>query len=80
MEIAVFLAQCPVPNQGRQAKVEEFGKCVDCWVVCLCEAGAIETAENSSQLGVEDGGLVDVFLVGADYVWGGGVGVGEGRG
>lgn len=38
----------------------------------MSEAGAIKAAQNGRELLEEDAMKIDVFLVGADYVWGGG--------
>ena len=38
----------------------------------MSEARAIEAAQNGRELLEEDALEVDVFLVGTDYVWGGG--------
>lgn len=38
----------------------------------MSEAGAVEAAQNCREMLEQDTLEVDVFLVGADYVWGGG--------
>ena len=46
----------------------------------MSKAHTVKAAEDSGELGVEEGVEVGVFLVRADYVWGGGIGVGKGWG
>ncbi len=38
----------------------------------MSKAGAVEAAQNGREMLEEDAFEVGVFLIGADYVWGGG--------
>ncbi len=75
MDIAVLFPQRAIPDEGSETEVEEFGEGAGFGVEGVREAGAVEAAQDCGEGRVQGGGEVGVFLVGANYVGGGGVGV-----
>ena len=74
-DVAVFFSEGAVADEGREAEVQEFGEGAGFGVDLVGGSDAVEAADDAGKLLVEDALKVDVFLVGADYVWGGGKGV-----
>ena len=80
MDVAVLLPQRTIAKQGSEAEVEELGESAGFGIKVVGETRTVEATEEGGELDVELGRLVGVLLVGADYVWGGGVGVVAGSG
>ena len=72
VDITVFFPKGAISDESREAEVKELGESAGFRIVCVGEARAVEAAQNSRELLEEDALEVGVFLVGADYVWGGG--------
>ena len=79
-DIAIFLPKRAVADEGREAEVEELGKGARFGVNAVGGSYAVETADEGGELRVEDSLEVGIFLVGSDYVGGGGERVIEGWG
>ena len=84
VDIAVFFPKGAISDESREAEVEELSKSAGFGIVGVSEARAVKAAQNGRKMLEEDALEVGVFLVGADYVWGGGewivvvCGLGEG--
>ena len=72
VDIAVFFPKGAISDESCEAEVEELGECAGFRIVCVGEARAVEAAQYGREMLKEDAFEVGVFLVGADYVWGGG--------
>ena len=72
VDIAVFFPKGAVSDESREAEVKELGEGAGFGVVGVSKTRAVEPAQNSREMLEEDALEVGVFLVGADYIWGGG--------
>ena len=72
VDIAVFFPKGAISDESCEAKVKELRESAGFGVVGVSEARAVEAAQNGREMLEEDALEVGVFLVGADYVWGGG--------
>lgn len=79
-DIAIFLPKRAVADEGREAEVEQLGKGARFGVNAVGGSYAVEAANEGGELRVEDSLEVGIFLVGTDYVGGGGERVVEGWG
>ena len=71
VDIAVFFPKGAISDESCEAEVEELGECAGFRVVGVGEARAVKAAQNGREMLEEDAFEVGVFLVGANYVWGG---------
>lgn len=68
-DIAVFLPEGAVADEGRKTEVEELSEGTGLRVVFVGGSDAIKAADDVRELLMEDALEIGVFLVGAYYVW-----------